>query len=57
MAALDAINNGQLTDKEKIELSCKHQVLCDLTAMVGIIEQVDPVTGVRKEFKLDAEEE
>jgi len=25
--------------------------------MIGIIEQVDPVTGVRKEFKLDADEE
>lgn len=57
MAALDAINNGQLTDQQKIGLSVKHQVLCDLTAMVGVIELVDPVTGERKEFKLDADEE
>jgi len=25
--------------------------------MVGVIELVDPVTGERKEFKLDADEE
>ena len=57
MAALDAINNHPLTDEMKIKLSVHYQVLCDLTAMVGVIHLVDPITGERKEFKLDADEE
>lgn len=39
----------QQSQEAKIELSLKHQILCDETALVGVIKQKDKATGELKE--------
>ena len=49
------------SEKDKVKaieaVSIKYQLLVDETAMVGVIEQNDPVTGELKKYELDAKEE
>ena len=49
------------SEKDKVKdieaVSMKYQVLVDETAMVGVIEQNDPVTGELKKYELDAAKE
>ena len=49
------------SEKDKVKdieaVSIKYQVLVDETAMVGVIEQSDPVTGELKKYELDAAKE
>lgn len=49
------------SEKDKVKaieaVSIKYQLLVDETAMVGVIEQTDPVTGELKKYELDAKKE
>ena len=46
MAAHDLVTNGEAS--LKVQNSIKYQVLCDETAMVGIMKTKDLVTGELK---------
>ena len=52
---------GLKSEKNKVKaieaVSIKYQVLVEETAMVGVIEQSDPVTGELKKYELDASKE
>ena len=54
---MDEINELSSKDfserREKIAKSIKYQVLCDDTAFVGVLKQVDKTTGVLKETNVD----
>lgn len=47
MAAYEEILKGH----DQIALSVKYQVLCDETAMIGVIKQKDKATGDLKEYE------
>lgn len=51
MAVLDQIRSEPSTDAKK-QLSLKHQVLCDETAMVGVIKMKDKASGELVETKV-----
>ena len=56
MAALDRINHDEsLTKPQKVELSVKYQVLCDETAMVGVLKRLDKATGQLMLFEMNPE--
>jgi len=44
IAAHNTIQNLGETDEAK-QLSLKHQVICDQTAIVGVLKQADKATG------------
>jgi len=44
-AALDKIHASEYDEAAQIATSIKYQILCDHTAMVGVIKQVDAATG------------
>ena len=54
MAAQDRINKQQ-TANLKEAISVKYQVLCDETALVGVIKETDPATGMLKLYEVAAE--
>ena len=54
MAALNRIYEEFLTET-KIALSVKYQVLCDETALVGVIKELDSATGQIKQYEMTAE--
>ena len=51
MAALDWIYKESDT-QDKIDISLKYQVLCDETAMVGVIKEMDKATGELKLYEI-----
>ena len=53
MAALNRIYEEFLTET-KIALSLKYQVLCDETALVGVIKELDSATGQIKQYEMTA---
>ena len=53
MAALNRINEEFLIEM-KIALSLKYQVLCDETALVGVIKELDNATGQIKQYEMTA---
>ena len=56
MAAQDRINKQQNTHVKE-EISIKYQVLCDETALVGVIKELDRATGQLKMYEVSAEKE
>ena len=44
-----------MPEHQQAEISVRYQVLCDATAMVGVIEEMDPAKGKLKvhEFNYD----
>ena len=52
MAIHNEIQRQDSTEKKK-ELSVKHQVLCDETAMIGIMKQTEKATGELQETHID----
>ena len=47
MAALDRIYNNPKSENKDVRehISIKYQVLCDDTALVGVIKEMDPASG------------
>ena len=52
MAIHNEIQKQESTEKKK-ELSVKHQVLCDETAMIGVLKQTEKATGELQETHID----
>ena len=51
-AAYEMINR-EVSAEAKASLSQKYQVLCDETALVGVIKQTDKVSGEVKEITVE----
>lgn len=49
MAVSHQIDSGALSAQQQKELSLKHQVLCDHTAIVGVLKQTDKASGELQE--------
>ena len=45
LCAFDAINSGTKDAQQKQEISIRYQVLCDETAMVGVVKQTEKSSG------------